>query len=274
MTRRLILLCSATTMFAVTAVAGQKAPAKGTLVEPPAASKWSFTLEPYAWSPGVYGTVGVGRLPSMQVNASPIDVLRNLDWGVFARGGIRHDRWGLLLDGFYARFSTVAAPSGRLYESAEATLAQSINSAVAAFRVVDRDAVSLDAYAGARLYYLSLSLSATVERSRFNQLADALLARQLPTGASGQRTWIDPVVGLRGKVRMTRQFFAAAQADIGGFGAGSDIAFFTQATLGVDLTRHVSAEVGYRYMFVDYEDSGFLFRANMPGIYAGLAVTF
>lgn len=269
---RTLILSSLTAALVVTAVAGPAA--KQTLVEPPAESPWSFTLEPYAWSPGVYGTVGVGRLPSMRVNASPIDVLRNLDWGAFARGEIRHDRWGLLLDGFYARFSTGVVPSGPLYENAKATLVQSIDSAVAAFRVVDLDAVSLDAYAGARLYYMALALSATVERSRFNQLADALLDRRLPTGASGQRTWVDPVVGLRGKVRLTRQLFAAAQADVGGFAAGSDLAFFTQATLGVDLTRHVSAEVGYRYMFVDYEDSGFLFRANMPGVYAGLGVTF
>lgn len=274
MIRRALLLSSFAAALSLSALAGPSPGSKQSVVESPAPSPWSFTLEPYAWSPGVYGTVGVGRLPSMKVNASPIDILRNLDWGIFARGEIRHARWGLLLDGFYARFSTSVTPAGPLYESAKATLAQSIDSAVAAYRVVDRDAGSLDVYAGARLYYMSLSLSATVERSRFNQVADALLARRLPTGASGQRTWIDPVVGLRGKARIYRPFYASAQADVGGFGAGSEIAFFTQAALGVDLTRQVSAEFGYRYMFVDYENNGFLFRANMPGVYAGLGVTF
>lgn len=222
----------------------------------------------------MYGTVGVGQLPAMRVNTGPIDVLRNLNWGFFARGEIQRGRWGLLLDGFYARFSANASPPGPLYSSAGAVLQQSIDSAVLAFQIWKRENFTLDAYAGARLYYMGLDLSATVENSRFNSAAAAALNRQLPTEAGGQRTWIDPVLGMRGTTRFTRQLFATAQADVGGFGAGSDIAFFTQATLGVNLTRQVSLEFGYRYMFVDYQDSGFLFRANMPGVFAGMGVTF
>ena len=256
------------------AAAGSALPVSVPAAATARASEWSFTLEPYAWSPGVYGTVGIGKLPAMDVNTSPIDVLRNLDWGFFARGEIRRGAWGLMLDGFYARFSTGVQPQGPLYKNANATLQQSMDSAMLAFRVLDREAVSLDAYIGARLYYMELSLSATPEDSRLNQLADARFSRELPTSAGGQRTWVDPVIGLRTKANFTRQLFATAQADVGGFGVGSDIAVFTQATLGVNITRQVSAELGYRYMFVDYEDTGFLFRVNMPGVYAGLGVTF
>ena len=268
--RRVFCFACAALAFAAAAVAGDKIP----VVVEQRAPEWSFTLEPYAWCPGVYGSVGVGQFPAMSIDTSPIDVLRNLDWGFFARGEIRRARWGLLLDGFYARFSAGVTPPGPLYSSANAVLQQSIDSALVALRVWEREAFALDAYAGARLYYMALSVSAEAENSRFNQIAGARFDRELPTSAGGQRTWVDPVLGVRGTARFTRQLFATVQADAGGFGAGSDIAFFTQAALGVNITRHVSAELGYRYMFVDYQDSGFLFRANMPGVYAGMGVTF
>lgn len=235
---------------------------------------WTFMLEPYAWAPGLYGTIGVGNLPSMTVDSSPIDVLQKLNWGVFARGEIRKGRWGLLADGFFAQFSASVEPTGPLYQSASARLQQSIDSAMLAYRVIDARNYYVDGYAGARLYYMGVSLAAEVEDNRLTRLGDALTDRSLPTGAEAERWWVDPVIGFRARVNLYGAFFLAAQADVGGFGAGSNIAFFTQASAGVNITRNLSAELGYRYMYVDYDRDNFLFRVNMPGIYGGLGVKF
>jgi opacity protein-like surface antigen len=96
----------------------------------------------------------------------------------------------------------------------------------------------------------------------------------LPTEAAGDQWWIDPIVGLRGQVNLTRWLFLATQADVGGFGAGSQIAWNVQATLGFNLTRNVFAELGYRYMYVDYQNSGFLYQMNSYGIFTGVGVKF
>ena len=98
---------------------------------------WSFLLEPYLWSPGVYGTVGVGDLPQMGVNSSPIDVLKKLDWGIFMQAEIRKGRWGIAADGFFAQFSADLTPSGPIYKSASAQLQQSMDSFILAYRAID-----------------------------------------------------------------------------------------------------------------------------------------
>ncbi len=100
------------------------------------------------------------------------------------------------------------------------------------------------------------------------------IEEKLPTHVEQSRWWIDPLVGLRGQVNFTRWLFAAAQADAGGFGAGSQITWNTQATLGVNFSRNIGFEAGYRYMYIDYDKDNFLYDVNMPGVFAGLIFKF
>ena len=100
------------------------------------------------------------------------------------------------------------------------------------------------------------------------------IEEKLPRNVEQSRWWIDPIVGLRGQVNFTRWLFAAAQADAGGFGAGSQITWNTQATLGVNFSRHIAFEAGYRYMYIDYNKDNFLYNVNMPGVFAGLIFKF
>ncbi|MBJ7258256.1 MAG: hypothetical protein JHD33_01865 [Chthoniobacterales bacterium] len=76
-------------------------------------------------------------------------------------------------------------------------------------------------------------------RIGIKKLADRI-GEKLPTHVEASRWWIDPIVGLRGQVNFTRWLFAAAQADAGGFGVGSQITWNTQATLGVNVSRNIT----------------------------------
>jgi hypothetical protein len=96
----------------------------------------------------------------------------------------------------------------------------------------------------------------------------------LPTSGSGDVWWFDPIIGLRGQINFTRWLFLAAQGDVGGFGAGSQIVWNVQATLGVNFTRNIFAELGYRYMYVDYENNGLLYQMNSFGLFSGIGVKF
>ena len=95
---------------------------------------------------------------------------------------------------------------------------------------------------------------------------------QLPDSANVW--WIDPILGLRGQINFTRWLFLAAQGDVGGFGAGSQIVWNVQATLGVNFTRNIFAELGYRYMYVDYDKNSFLYQMNSFGLFSGIGVKF
>ncbi len=105
---------------------------------------------------------------------------------------------------------------------------------------------------------------------------DAQLSRDiqeaLPTHGSGSEWWIDPIIGLRGQINITRWLYLAAQGDVGGFGVGSQIAWNTQATIGVNFTRNVFAELGYRYMYVDYNKNNFLYNMNTYGVFSSIGV--
>jgi hypothetical protein len=56
----------------------------------------------------------------------------------------------------------------------------------------------------------------------------------LPTEASADVNWIDPIIGLRAQYHLTEKWYLAGKSDIGGFGVGSDFTWTAQATLGSD----------------------------------------
>ena len=117
-----------------------------------------------------------------------------------------------------------------------------------------------------------------------NRVADAqkklakALAKQieqaLPTSGSGDQWWVDPIIGLRTQINFTRWLFLALQGDVGGFGAGSQIAWFASGSIGVNFTRNIFAEMGYRYFFMDYEKNGLTYDAAQSGLFMGVGVKF
>lgn len=114
---------------------------------------------------------------------------------------------------------------------------------------------------------------ANAEKKFFKELAKKI-EEELPTSVNRDQWWVDPIVGLRGQVNVTRWLFFAAQGDVGGFGAASDFAAMAQATVGVNLTRNIFAELGYRYFYMDYSNSGLIYQAAEYGIFSGIGITF
>lgn len=285
------------------------------LVPGKSADAWTFMIEPYGWSPGLYGNIGIKELPVAEVQQSPVDILKKLDWGFFARGEVRKGRWGMLGDGFFAQFSMDSDPKDEIYRDISVKSQQSMVTVALAYRVVDDTRYFVDVYGGGRYNYLGASASATINRAGVETLSEGIIDRaiakfgpgllakypglknvpaevlqeakqlgvdklsdriekELPKSVEQSRWWIDPVVGLRGQVNFSRWCFAAAQADAGGFGAGSQITWNTQATLGVNFSRHIAFEAGYRYMYIDYDKDNFLYNVNMPGVFGGLIFKF
>ncbi len=109
------------------------------------------------------------------------------------------------------------------------------------------------------------------------ELADAItdkLEDELPENGSGDRWWVDPFVGVRAQVNLTRWLYLATQCDVGGFGAGSDIAWNLNGAIGVNWSRSFFTEVGYRYYYVDYSDSGVIYQVAESGIFLGAGIQF
>jgi hypothetical protein len=113
----------------------------------------------------------------------------------------------------------------------------------------------------------------TAKAKLSRELADAL-EDNLPTGGSKDIWWVDPIIGLRGQVNITRWLFVAAQADVGGFGAGSQIAWNVLGSVGINFTRNFYGEIGYRYIDIDYDRDGFLYDMNTLGAFSALGFRF
>lgn len=110
-----------------------------------------------------------------------------------------------------------------------------------------------------------------------DKLANAMaqgIEKKLPRDASQDQWWIDPIIGIRAQINFTHWLYLSLQGDVGGFGAGSEIAWFAQAALGANLTRNTSLELGYRYMYFDYTTNAFAMTASMPGFYGGMVFRF
>ncbi len=105
-----------------------------------------------------------------------------------------------------------------------------------------------------------------------NQIAVTLNA-QLDRTISRTDYWFDPYVGLRGRYNFNKVFYTALRGEIGG-GVASDLMWEVETVVGINLTRCVFAEVGYRALGVDYDNDGLLFDTVTHGPEITAGITF
>lgn len=109
---------------------------------------------------------------------------------------------------------------------------------------------------------------------RLSAAINKQLNNRLPTSASADEDWVDPILGVRAQWNINDKWYLAGKSDIGGFGVGSDLAWSLQGTVGYNFTEKVSSEIGYRYLQTDYEDGAFTYDIAEHGLYLGLNIEF
>src|SRR5881409_629618 len=105
-----------------------------------------------------------------------------------------------------------------------------------------------------------------------NQLA-VRLNKRLSQTLSRDDYWFDPYVGLRGRYNFNKTFYTAVRGEIGG-GAASDLMWEVEGIVGINWTRSIFTEIGYRALAVDYENDGLLFDTVMHGPQITTGITF
>ena len=81
-----------------------------------------------------------------------------------------------------------------------------------------------------------------------------VLNKELNRSFSLTERWVDPYIGIGGRYNLSKAFYLTAKVDVGGFGANSDITSQASAALGCQLTRNIYSELGFRYLYTNYED--------------------
>src|SRR5437762_4004468 len=86
--------------------------------------------------------------------------------------------------------------------------------------------------------------------------------------------WFDPYVGLRARYNFNKTYYTAVRGEIGGFGVGADLMWEVETVVGINLTRSIFTEIGYRALGGNYENNDFRFDAVMHGPQITTGITF
>lgn len=89
--------------------------------------------------------------------------------------------------------------------------------------------------------------------------------------------WVDPMVGARAYLALTKKLGVAAGGQIGGFGVGTELQYIVAGNLVYNFTHWLAVSAGYRYWYFRYEDDGALFsriEQTLQGPAVGLQLKY
>lgn len=251
---------------------------------PPLAAEdsiWALQITPYMWAAGLEGNISpFRRAPTIGVEKSFSDVMDDLNFGGFVNIWGRYERFVFSGDIMYVDTTDghasgplpafqipglgVTIPPGASVD-AKVDTKQFTATLQSGYRVIDTPQFTLDALAGARFWYISNDVTVTASHPGIGTR----------TASHGEDFgWVDPVLGLRAFLPVTDRLSVQAQADIGGFGAGSDLTWSALATVNYVFSERLSASVGYKVLDVDYDHKGYVYDTRLSGPVLGMTYRF
>lgn len=244
----------------------------GCVADEPAES-WTVTAAPYLWAARLDGDAKVRGIEA-DVDVSFLDTLENLRVAGMALIEARKGRFGFGVNPLFVRTKS-DGESGPL--EADVTTDIATLGAGVFYRALDWEFAQtssgepqrliLEPLAGARLNYL---------RGEIDTKLDAF-GQRVSRQVDEDQTWVDPVVGFNAILRLSEHWGVRTEADIGGFGVGSDLTWNAQAVVTYGFTvagYDAFAAAGYRALYWDYKDGGFEWDVTMSGPMLGAGIRF
>lgn len=229
-------------MAAVPAPAGEPA-------EPP------FALRPYLWAAGLSGDASADSDSGTGIAADFGGLLDHLDGGLLLASEARlgddvvllGDFVWLSLEGDDTR--PVGTPVRSDLDVIEAQLAL-------AWRVARSGELNVDLLAGLRVIGLEAHLVSGA------------------TDADRSETLLDPLIGLRGNVRLAEHWRLLLYGDVGGFGAGTELSYQFAAIVDYAITDRIAVGLGYRQLGLDVEEEHLDIEGAIGGPLLGFEFRF
>ncbi|MEW9838627.1 hypothetical protein [Mesorhizobium marinum] len=228
-------------------------------------ARWQFGGAAYLWAPSIHGTSGFKGLPPIDVDASFSDILDNLDVAFMGVAEAGYDRYGIFTDLIYTKMSASGTgPYGIARFSVENEML--VASLMGEYRLLQQDKSTLDVMAGGRLWYVGVDIDVTVPNAPIGY----------PAGASfsDDEIWVDPMLGIKGRLQGNSPWYVTGWGMVGGFGVSSDFAWDAFGGVGYELNHRWSFVAGYRGLGVDYSNDGFVFDVVQHGPIFGAVLHF
>jgi hypothetical protein len=225
-------------------------------------SEWEFAIAPYLWAAGISGTTAQFGLPEIDIDASFSEIWDHLDFAAMVVSEFRRGRVGVFSDFAFVKLSGAAGtPRGILADEADVDILSLDFTLAPEYRVIEVPRASLDLMAGARLWSVSTDISFD------GGVLDGV-------SRDDGDTWVDPLVGVKGRFDLTDHLYVSAWGLIGGFGVSSDFMWDAWGGLGYQFNNTISAVVGYRGTGVDFEHGGFSYDVIQHGPVIGAVFRF
>jgi len=221
-------------------------------------------LTPYLWFGGFNGHLSSGYSgPLLGVDIDFDDLVDSIEINIPISASVKKGRWGWYGDLFFlrldkgSRIKAARRPYRFSYHTDQLTFENS-----ATFYLFKNDVIWGEAMLGARWWYIKHEF-------------DILSLRTGATGISrGKETWVDPIVGFRTQVNLSRRWYCGFMANAGFTGIGSDETYGLFSTLGFRINKRTAVTAGYKYLNIDYYNQGFIFDLNQKGTYLAYSIFF
>ena len=238
-------------------------PADPPVIPTPAAAandEWQFQFSPYFWLASLHGTTGTATRTA-QVDESFSDIFHTLNFAFMGAFEARKGKLVSLTDMEYVNVSDDKGTPGPLFSGVTVKVKMFIFDPEVGYNLLDNPDKGqiIDVVGGIRVWHISTDLI-------FNP---GVLAGQ---EVQASRTWVDAVVGLRGKAALSKKFFVTGKFDLGG--GGSKFAWQVFAGGGYNVNPKIALIVGYRVLDVNYDKNNFVYDMNQRGPILGLGFKF
>ena len=229
---------------------------------PSTADEWSFRLAPYVWLTGLEGDVAtLPGAPKASVSFSFRELVEKIDFAAFVAGEARNGDFFLRSEFSFASLSQDATTPGTAFSTADLRARTIQGALLAGWSFYEDDTIRADVFAGARLWNVNTRL----------KLRPGLQPGRI---VESNETFVDPVIGLSGKVRVAPDWTLAASASVGGIAFGADVEYGLTLAAFWDAGENWGVAAGYRYLAVDYEKGAFVFDVAQHGPYLGVFFDF
>lgn len=219
-------------------------------------SGWRVSSSMYVWTTRLDGDITVHGITA-PVDIDFTEIFDNLDICFMGLVEVGKGRWSFMADLFYAELSPSNA---RPLATFETEIEQFVGNFAVFYRVHEDERSRFDVFGGARVNWMETDLTVRFPKKTLSE--------------SGDKAWVDPIVGFRYHRDLGDKFFVRGLADIGGFGVSSDLTWQGLAAVGYRISEKTSVALGYRALGTDFTSGDITYDVASHGFLLGLEHRF